>query len=114
MRALRILSQSNVDFIVVGGAAIALHGIPRTTLDIDIYVESTPNSVKTIFGILVDKEGLICQQNSMRTMADKAYLIEGQWMTFSISNGPDSKPSIKGKDIELGKPHLMASIKESD
>jgi hypothetical protein len=33
---LRVLSQSGVDFIIVGGVAANLHGALRTTLDLDV------------------------------------------------------------------------------
>jgi predicted nucleotidyltransferase len=33
---LRVLSQSRVDFIIVGGVAANLHGALRTTLDLDV------------------------------------------------------------------------------
>ena len=35
---LKELAKGKIPFIIVGGAAIALHGIPRSTLDIDIIV----------------------------------------------------------------------------
>ena len=34
---LKKLAETEFDFLVVGGGALALHGIPRTTLDLDIY-----------------------------------------------------------------------------
>lgn len=38
---LRCLSEANVDSILVGGYAVVLHGHPRTTGDLDIWVEPT-------------------------------------------------------------------------
>jgi hypothetical protein len=35
---LRALSDENVRFILVGAYALAAHGYPRATLDIDIWV----------------------------------------------------------------------------
>jgi hypothetical protein len=35
---LRVLSGHNVKFMLVGGFALAAHGYPRTTLDIDLWV----------------------------------------------------------------------------
>ncbi len=36
-----ILNQFGVDFIVVGSEAVAFHGIPRFSLDFDIFVRPT-------------------------------------------------------------------------
>lgn len=35
------LSAAGVDFIVVGAHALAAHGVPRATGDIDVWVRST-------------------------------------------------------------------------
>jgi hypothetical protein len=38
---LQTLSAHNVEFVVVGAVALAAHGIPRATGDIDIWVNAT-------------------------------------------------------------------------
>lgn len=38
---LRLLAAENVDFLVVGGYAVAGHGVPRATGDIDLWVRPT-------------------------------------------------------------------------
>jgi hypothetical protein len=49
---LQLLNESSVDFIIVGGYAVAFHGAPRYTGDIDIYVKrdkenGKPDDIKT-------------------------------------------------------------------
>jgi len=34
-------SSEKIPFLIVGGIALALHGIPRSTLDIDIFIRIT-------------------------------------------------------------------------
>ena len=36
---LRALQASNVRYVVVGGTAVILHGVPRTTADLDVVVD---------------------------------------------------------------------------
>lgn len=43
---LKLLDSKHIPFIIVGGAAIALHGIPRSTLDIDIIVPAHSDIVR--------------------------------------------------------------------
>jgi len=86
---LLLLSEKKNDFIVVGGGALALHGIPRSTLDIDIYVRAEQETIASMCELLIDREGLVCEQRSMMLMAANAHLLAGQWMTFSIPGGPD-------------------------
>ncbi len=40
------LNDNGVRYLVVGGYAVALHGYPRYTKDIDIWLERTPENAK--------------------------------------------------------------------
>src|SRR4030042_5928914 len=42
------LNDNNVRYLVVGGYAVALHGYPRYTKDMDIWIERTPENAKLI------------------------------------------------------------------
>jgi hypothetical protein len=43
------LNDNQVNYLVIGGYAVALHGYPRYTKDIDIWIEMTQeNAVNTI------------------------------------------------------------------
>lgn len=35
---IRLLSDSKIDFVLVGGLAVALQGYPRTTMDVDVVL----------------------------------------------------------------------------
>ena len=40
------LNDNNVRYLVVGGYAVAPHGYPRYTKDMDIWIERTPENAK--------------------------------------------------------------------
>ncbi|PYI92157.1 MAG: hypothetical protein DME97_10470 [Verrucomicrobia bacterium] len=42
------LARGEVKFIVVGGVAVALNGFVRTTEDVDILIESSPDNVNRL------------------------------------------------------------------
>ena len=53
---LSALSAGNVDYILIGGLAVAYHGVPRFTEDIDLFVRRDPeniarlkNALRTVF-----------------------------------------------------------------
>jgi hypothetical protein len=46
--ALRVLSQGGVEFIVIGGVAAGFHGAARTTLDLDVVYDRTPENMARI------------------------------------------------------------------
>ncbi len=46
---LRALVESGAEFLIVGAHAMAAHGVPRATVDLDIYVHaSSENAVRVI------------------------------------------------------------------
>ena len=45
---LQSLSDQDVDFILVGAYALASHGYPRATMDIDIWVRAAPDNAERV------------------------------------------------------------------
>lgn len=48
------LARAEVKFIVVGGVAVALNGFVRTTEDVDILIERTPDNIRRLLGALAE------------------------------------------------------------
>jgi hypothetical protein len=38
---LRLLNANHVEYLLVGGYAVGLHGYPRATVDLDVWVRAT-------------------------------------------------------------------------
>lgn len=51
---LNALSAAGVEFLVVGAHALAVHGRPRATGDLDIWVRSTPDNARRVYAALAD------------------------------------------------------------
>lgn len=51
---LELLNYHRVKYIIVGGYALAYHGAPRYTGDIDIYIKPDNNNAKKIMKVLTD------------------------------------------------------------
>lgn len=49
---LELLNVHNVDYLIVGGYALAFHGVPRLTGDLDILVKPAPENAKRIMKAL--------------------------------------------------------------
>ncbi len=43
-----------VKYIVIGGIAVVLHGVPRATFDLDILIEPTTDNARRLLDALVD------------------------------------------------------------
>lgn len=46
------LQQHNVKYVVIGGIAAVLHGVPRATFDLDILIEATPENAQQLLAAL--------------------------------------------------------------
>jgi hypothetical protein len=46
--------QHEVKYVVIGGIASVLHGVPRATFDLDILIEATPQNAERLLQALLD------------------------------------------------------------
>jgi hypothetical protein len=68
-----------IPYVIVGGMALVLHGIPRATLDIDIVI---PAEKKILYKIirLAKEINLNCPQEEILLLSENVLI--GQWLTF--------------------------------
>lgn len=50
----RSFQQHDVKYVVIGGIAAILYGVPRATFDLDILIEATPDNAKRLIDALTD------------------------------------------------------------
>ena len=50
----RSFQQHDVKYVVIGGIASILHGVPRATFDLDILIEATPDNTRRLLDALLD------------------------------------------------------------
>jgi hypothetical protein len=43
-----------VKYVVIGGIAAVLHGVPRATFDLDMLIEATPENAQRLLDALID------------------------------------------------------------
>jgi predicted nucleotidyltransferase len=48
----RLLNENNVEYVIVGGYAVAFHGFVRATKDIDILFNNTPENITRLTAAL--------------------------------------------------------------
>jgi len=46
--------RHDVRYVVIGGIAAILHGVPRATFDLDILIEATPDNAQRLLNALID------------------------------------------------------------
>jgi hypothetical protein len=48
------LQRNDVRYVVIGGIAAVLHGVPRATFDLDILIEATPDNARRLLQALLE------------------------------------------------------------
>lgn len=49
---IELLNEHNVKYLVVGGYAVAFHGYPRYTKDLDVWIELSPDNADNVLKAL--------------------------------------------------------------
>ena len=49
----RSFQEHDVKYVVIGGIASVLHGVPRATFDLDILIEATPENARQLLAALL-------------------------------------------------------------
>mgnify|MGYP003394150343 CR=1 FL=1 len=87
----RIINKFNIaklDYVLVGAAALVVHGMPRSTLDIDIYVPARKDILARLFQI-AEGLGLESEHRGILKIGLSPKLFANQWICFSY----------KGQDV---------------
>ena len=88
------LNDNHVRYLVVGGYAVALHGHPRYTKDLDIWIEMEPENVSNLIKAL---EQFGCGSLGLK---EKDFLASGQVIQLGQApNRSDLLCTISGVDF---------------
>ena len=66
-------------YLVIGGWAAIAHGLPRTTLDVDLFIEPTPENVQRLINALSQVGfGIARELTPGEILSRKAFLFQDQ------------------------------------
>ncbi len=51
-KILKELNRAGVRYVVAGGIAVNLHGVPRATADLDLLIEMSPSNVRKLVNVM--------------------------------------------------------------
>lgn len=81
-KIIREFNREKLKYVLVGGAALAIHGLPRSTLDLDIYLPAKEGIMNKLFQI-TDTLGLDSRQRDILKISHSPNLFAGQWICFA-------------------------------
>ena len=70
-----LLNENDVKYLVVGGYAVALHGHPRYTKDLDVWIKISPDNAEKIIKVL-EKFGLASLELTPHDFLEKNQIIQ--------------------------------------
>lgn len=102
------LTRARVDFIVIGGVAVGVHGFVRATKDLDIVPDPDPGNLARLARVLVDIEaqhvgvGDFAPEEFPYDPTDPGQLAEGANFRLDTEHGPlDIMQWVAGIDADL-------------
>jgi len=104
------LNETKLDYVLVGGAALVIHGLPRSTLDIDIYVPAKENILHKLFTIAHSLR-LETEQKAVFNIAHSPELFTHQWLCFSYA-GQDVLDVFLASEDEFNKIYKNSEKKQ--
>lgn len=81
---IKALSQNDVEYMLVGGYSVILHGHPRTTGDMDIWVNRTQSNYKKL------RKAFETFGMDVFDMTEENFLHHTNWDVFSFGRPPVS------------------------
>lgn len=101
----KLLNEKKVKYCIIGGFAVAHHGWPRDTTDIDFFIEPTPSNGKKILEVLVDfsdmdyglKADNFCEEDIIFRLGKEPNKIE----LFTSIPGVDFATVWKNKEVGI-------------
>jgi hypothetical protein len=63
---IRILHRHRVRFVVIGGYAVAFHGLPRATDDVDVLIERNETNIRRVERALLEFAGAAPRPTALR------------------------------------------------
>ena len=79
---LHALNVNEVEYLLVGGYAVILHGYPRTTGDMDIWVNRTKSNYKKLVKAFIDFKMPVFE------MTEENFLHHPSWDVFRFGRKP--------------------------
>ncbi|HMV48233.1 MAG TPA: nucleotidyltransferase [Blastocatellia bacterium] len=76
---LRVFSQYKVEYLIVGGYAVAFHAEPRFTKDLDIFVRANQENARRVF------QALRAFGAPLSGLTEKDFEQEGYWYQIGIT-----------------------------
>jgi predicted nucleotidyltransferase len=109
---LRRLCETEIQFVLVGGLASALHGAPVQTYDVDVVYSLDPTNIDRLLEALQSLNAVFRMQPERRLQPNRRHLVAGGHLNLLTSFGPLDLLGTIGQN--LGYSDLLPHSREMD
>ena len=78
------LHRHNVKYVVIGGIAAVLHGVPRATFDLDILIEATPENAQRLLDALLEERFGTAALTSVQGILAHEITVFKDWVRIDV------------------------------
>lgn len=78
------LQKHNVKYLVIGGIAAVLHGVPRATFDLDILIEADPENARLLLDALLEAKLGTAALTSVEDLLAHEITIFKDWVRIDV------------------------------
>ena len=79
--------RHDVKYVVIGGVAAALHGVPRATFDLDILIAATPRNARRLLAALLEAGLGTASLTTAEDLLDHEITVFRDWIRIDVQTG---------------------------
>ena len=111
----RSLKKVNLDAVLIGNAAAALHGAPVTTIDLDFFLRKSPGNTRKLKALAIELEAIILRPyypvSGLNRLSRQTDNLQLDFMT--AIDGVNSFEGVRARSSEMsvgGEPLRVAAL----
>jgi len=107
----------DVRYLVIGGIAAILYGVPRATFDLDILIEATPDNAKQLLDALLDAGMGTASLTNVEDLLSNEITVFKDWVRIDVlttAPGIDFQEAWKRRETMMYQGQTFSAVSRKD
>ena len=107
----------DVRYLVIGGIAAILYGVPRATFDLDILIEATPDNAKQLLDALLDAGMGTASLTNVEDLLSNEITVFKDWVRIDVlttASGIDFQEAWKRRETMVYQGQTFSVVSRKD
>ena len=109
--------RRDVRYLVIGGIAAILYGVPRATFDLDILIEATPDNAKQLLDALLDAGMGTASLTNVEDLLSNEITVFKDWVRIDVlttAPGIDFQEAWKRRETMMYQGQTFSVVSRKD